>query len=200
MAVYRSSLGGAVGTSYRQKFFDTLVGCLASICRDGSISMVSLAPPVDPVEKVGDLPRWAKTQNLTYERDELLLRDGAPLLAVFLRYQCSAGPKHLPGEEEDAGYVDAPSYAGAGSLREVQHELGARLRAAVPSPAPEAPPKPAFNEGRWVMVLRALDVPEPLIITGSPLDIDAIDGAFTVLVDQLVARISTLSTPQPQKA
>lgn len=197
MAVYRSSLGGAVGTNYRQKFFDTLVGCLASICRDGSISMVSLAPPVDPAEKVED--RWTKMRNPAYERDEMLLRNGAPLLAVFLRYRSSAGPENIPGEPGDADYADAPSYAG-GSIREVQHALGARLRAAVPSPAPEAPPKPTFNEGRWTMVLRALDMPEPLVFIGHPLDIDAIDGAFTVLVDQLVARISALTTPQPQKA
>lgn len=196
MAVYRTSLGGArTSANYHQKFFDTLVGCLASICRDGSITMVSLAPPVDPVEKAEDLPRWAKTQNLLHERDELLLRDGAPLLAVFLRYQCSSGPKNLPGEPEDPGYVDAPAYAGAGTIHEVQHSLGERLRAAAPAPKPEAPPKPSFNEGKWVMVLRTSDADSPVIFQGSPLDIDAIDRAFTVMTDMLVALLAPQPTP-----
>lgn len=199
MAVYRTSLGGANPRNYIQDFFSTLTGCLEGICREGALGTVFLAPPVAPPKDDDGAARYSRLRNV-YERDVLLLHKGEPVLAVFLRYQCSAGVKNLPVEDgDDVDYAEAPSYAGT-SLKDVQHTLGARLRAAVPASEPAEPPKPAFNEGRWAMVLRTPGCPDPTIFQGSPLDIDGVDRAFTVMVDQLVARINLLTTPQPTKA
>jgi hypothetical protein len=168
----------------RTDFFSTLTGCLASICKNGGLSTVTLAPPVSPDAE------HARRSNI-YESDILLLNKGVPLLAVFLRYTCSNGLCSIT----EPGYPSVPAYAGASSLADVQNALGERLRAAT-MVEPVATPEPTFNEGEWTMALRTPTQAVPLVFQGSPLDIEAIDRAFTALVDVLLARLPPTAAPK----
>lgn len=184
MAVYRTALDSLKGSVYTKSFFDTLMACFNAICKEGMLGSVTLAPDINPSGK--DECGYGRVDRHKYERDILVMRGDVPLLSVFLQYRCSGGPKNIPGGEED--YVPAASYAGSVSLTEIQQSLGERLRAAAPVSPPEETPKPSFEEGRWTMVLRVPNL-EPIIFVGSPMDIDALDRAFSVMVDQFVARI-----------
>jgi hypothetical protein len=190
MAMYRTTSSSPHSSG--DNFFDTLRSCVRVCVTEGKLKAVKLSPDVDPEPSDGAYHHGANLSR--WERDYLLLREGYPLLSLFMRYDKSGGPK-----EVGHGYVDAQSYGGVAhlagsedglrSLSDMKGDLGARLAAELPAvdEKPKDPPKPGFKEGIWTIVIRVPGA-EPEVFQGEPMDFDGLDKAFDRLVDVLVAR------------
>ena len=200
MPVYRSSISADPVFTEASSFFSTLIGCLNGICKAGVIRTIELSPQVNPVTPE-NLSHFHHVHH--WERDLMLLRGDVPLLALYLRYSPSKGPRNVVdgATTEEEGYADAPSYGGlAGasadlpppaanaSLEALKSKLEDCMRAGLPVVPKTDPPKPSFGEGVWTMIIRVPGMKSVEVFHGEPMDVDGIDGAFTRLVDLLVAR------------
>lgn len=172
MPVYRSFRSAV-------SFFDMLTGYLNQIANEANATLHLLSPRAESE------PSYALHPTMTH-RDDLLVRDGHPLLAVLIEYRA---PMALFDARD---YVEAKSYAGAQeqdkNLADMVVGLGKRLRDELtPTTRDEKPPAVELQEAQWTITLRGPDL-KTTIWKGSPFDVAELDKAFHAIVDAIVAR------------
>lgn len=183
MPVYRIESAG-------RSLFEALLNYLASIAKGADVTLHIL----DFTRPENDNPLATYGPQRIWQKDQLLVREGKPLLAVAIGY--------TPALEKIEGYEDAPAYAGSGTpvkdanLADMTVDLLKRVKNELTPTKEDKKPEPVLIEASWSVTIRGPGIARKTW-TGSPFDVDTLTAAFNAVVDAIVLRAKpTESAPK----